>query len=271
MTEADTQREAVLAALGRVEDAIPEVLAGFKSDRAFVLEDIVAIPSVVEGLVRIDLTHVHVGTLGLHVRQKRHTVINPEDADNARGILLDTVRSIRADIDDQVDFASIGCTAHHLDPVLARMLASDPIGTIHAINGSIIDDALDGSELLEGQVYKRVDFADTDAILDIVLQLDDGIIWRPDLAAIEFEDLPDTVQAALAGRPLSDLVTHPLLPEHIVISEVDDAEGGVFVHYVPEHVPLAPILGPWPPAPDNPMGLEQPCWLDGMPIEFESL
>lgn len=255
-----------------VEGAIDEVLAVFDNDRAFMVEKIdTHFDEGDDAFIRIEIIHVHIGTLGLPERNTISRRLAIEDCDNAKGIVLDTVRSIRASLDDQVDFDSIGHAIHMVDHVLARLLTTDPRTAIAFINRSVISDDSDGDTLVDDQVYKHVDFGDPEARLEICMTLGPGILWRPDLAAIEFTDLPDIVQSALAGRPISDLVTHPLLPTDLLIDRVETIDEAVFVHFIPEHIPLADILGQWPRAEGDPSGISELRWLDGTPIEFHSI
>jgi hypothetical protein len=113
-------------------------------------------------------------------------------------------------------------------PVTARAIVEDPGKWRPKIEEALADDAGVGG-FRDGQYRPMVHLG--------------GARWRGSTFMADGEQ-PETVRAALVGRPLTDFVRHRLIPEGITItgSAQRRGDGEIYVRTDTLPVPMAPIL-----------------------------
>lgn len=71
--------------------------------------------------------------------------------------------------------------------------------------------------------------------------LSERVRWMSNRITLQ-DPLPETVTAAIAGRPLREIVTHPLIPEDAEILHAKNKDGKTIIHVKCADAPLLPML-----------------------------
>lgn len=135
-------------------------------------------------------------------------------------------RKIRSEIKRQNRLRVLKCC-----PVLAKMIMTkaDPGAWADMIETALIDlNAGDQIHFNNGKLVHGV-------------ALSDRARWMSNRITLQ-DPLPETVTSAIAGRPLREVVTHPLIPEDAEILRAYNKDGKTIIHVKCADAPLLPML-----------------------------
>lgn len=135
-------------------------------------------------------------------------------------------RKIRSEIKRQNRLRVLKCC-----PVLAKMIIgkADPGAWADMIETALIDlNAGDQIHFNNGKLVHSV-------------ALSDRVRWKSDRITL-LDPLPDTISAAIIGRPLKEVVDHPLIPEDAEILQAKTKGGKTIIHVKCADAPLLPLL-----------------------------
>lgn len=218
-------------------------------------------------LIEVDVEMRCIGRLGMPYKHKNIVILNPSMT-SVKEQMQYEVDNIREKLSKSFDFPCIGRIRHQLDPVLASILRSDVDFGLNLINkGSMT--AGDYGRLCNHVVRADQDeWNDVwDMRMQVCLEIAPGVRWAGERQGIAFEKkIPETMRSAIIGRPLSDIVIHKHLPPNLIVTGIEDFNRETILKVCFNYEPLSGFDGLWPPA-----GMPDRQWLNGMPIEFETI